>query len=196
MKRTIRLRESELIDMINRIIKEQQDYTFSPSDSTVTNDEPRVVPGLDNCGAIMSFIDQKITEMLNDKRSKEYIAQMLASNVKLENLSPERQDQIDPYGILRSDTVKKLRAEKGTVSIQRLLSDCSKKFSFHKNAIKNKSIFKMLKIDVIDMPDGGGDNTAGGAQCGRPNWGRASRSCMKPIFSGPHGITFGGMRSK
>lgn len=173
-----------------KFLVEQQDYTSAPTDSTATDDGTRVVPGLDNCGAIMSFIDQKITEMLQDKKSKDYILQMLASNVKLENLSPERQDQIDPYEILRSDIVKELRAEKGTVSIQRLLSDCSKKFSFHKNAIKNKSIFKMLKIDVIDMPDGGADNT-GGAQCGRPNWGKASRSCMKPMFSLPSFNTSG-----
>jgi hypothetical protein len=134
----------------------------------------------------MSFIDSKITEMLQDGKSKEEIAQMLASNVKLDNLSPERQDEIDPYNIMRSDIVKELRSQKGNVPIQRLVSDCSKKFSFHKNAIKNKSIFKYMKIDVVEMPHGGaGDDGLTGAQCGRPNWGKASRSCMKPLFSLP-----------
>lgn len=190
MKRTIRLRESELIDMINRIIKEQQDYTFSPSDSTVTEPDERIIPELQNCGSIMSFIDSKITEMLKDGKSKEEIAQMFASNVKLENLSLERQNQIDPYNIMRSEIVKALRVKKGNVPVQRLISDCSKDFSFHKNAIKNKSIFKYMKIEIKDMPDGGGDNT-GGAQCGRPNWGKASRSCMKPMFSLPSFNTSG-----
>lgn len=197
MKRTIRLTESELINVINRIIKEQQDYTYSPKDSTGTEPTERVIPELQNCGSIMSFIDSKITEMLKDGKSKEEIAQMLASNVKIESLSPERQNQIDPYNIMRSEVVKALRVKKGNVPVQRLVSDCSKNFSFHKNAIKNKSIFKYMKIDVVEMPHGGaGDDGLTAAQCGRPNWGKASRSCMKPLFSGPHGITFGGMRSK
>jgi hypothetical protein len=181
-----------------KFLIEQHDYTSEPpQDSQTDTDTPRIIPGLDNCGNIMSFIDSKITEMLKDGKSKEEIAQILSSNVKIDGLSPERQDQLDPYNIMRSEIVREMRAEKGNVPVQRLVSDCSKKFSFHKNSIKNKSIFKYMKIDVVEMPHGGaGDDGLSDAQCGRPNWGKASRSCMRPIFSGPHPIIFGGMKAK
>ena len=178
-----------------KFLIEQHDYTNEPSRDTQTDtDKPIIIPGLDNCGSIMSFIDSKITEMLKDGKSKEEIAQILSSNVKIDGLSPERQDQLDPYNIMRSEIVREIRVEKGNVPIQRLISDCSKKFSFHKNSIKNKSIFKYMKIDVIDMPDGGGDSGLSAAQCGRPNWGKASRSCMKPLFSLPAFNTSGKSR--
>ena len=179
-----------------KFLVEQEDFTLQPSKDSKTTPEERFVPEQQNCYNIVTFIDQKITEMLKDNKSKEYIAQMLSSNVKLENLSPERQDQIDPYHILRSDIVKELKAKKGNLTVQRLISDCSKNFSFHKNVIKNKGVFRMLKINVIEMPPGGGDDGLTDAQCGRPNWGKASSSCMKPIFSGPHPIMFGGMKAK
>lgn len=166
-----------------KFLVEQEDFTLSPSKGTEISPEEKFVPEQQSCYNIVTFIDQKITEMLKDNKSKEYIAQMLASNVKLENLSPERQDQIDPYHILRSDVVKELKSKKGNVTIQRLLSDCTGKFSFDNNVIKNKSIFRDLKIKVIEMKRGSSDPQ--GAQCGRPNWGRASAACMKPLFTGP-----------
>lgn len=166
-----------------KFLTEQEDYTLSPSTDTKITPEEKFVPEQQNCYNIVTFIDQKISEMLKDNRSKEYIIQILTSNVKLENLSSERQDQIDPYNILRSDILKELRSKKGNVTIQRLISDCSKNFSFDKNVIKNKSVFKDLKINVVELKRGSSDPQ--GAQCGRPNWGKASAACMKPLFTGP-----------